>query len=128
MANNAVPELVREPGAVTPEWLTRVFRRAGVGDRTTVAGFTTQTVGTGQMGTSVRYRLQYDVPEAQAPVSVVCKFASADPISRATGVAMRSYEAEVSFYRDLAHVVDIRTPRCHFADIDLATGEFVLVL
>lgn len=120
--------LVRHPETVTPEWLTHVFRRAGLLDRAVVESFSTQTVGTGQMGMSVRYTLQYDRPEATALRSVVCKFASADPTSRATGLAMRAYEAEVSFYRDVAHTVDIRTPACHFADIDLDTGEFVLVL
>jgi hypothetical protein len=123
-----VPELVRAPDVVSREWLTQVLRRARLLERAGVEAFTAQTVGTGQMGTSVRYRLHYDHAEPHAPDSVVCKFASADPTSRATGLALRSYEAEVSFYREVARSVDIRTPQCHFADIDLETGEFVLVL
>ena len=119
---------IRHPEAVTPEWLTPILRRAGLLERAVVDSFSTQTVGTGQMGMSVRYTLRYDRAEARAPRSVVCKFASADPTSRATGLAMRAYEAEVSFYRDVAHTVDMRTPACHSADIDLETGEFVLVL
>jgi aminoglycoside/choline kinase family phosphotransferase len=59
---------------------------------------------------------------------VVYKFASSDPTSRSTGVTLRTYEVEVRFYRDVARTVDIRIPACHFGDIDLATGEFVLVL
>jgi hypothetical protein len=125
---NAVLSLVRHPEAVTREWLTQVLERAGLLGGGVIDSFTTQTVGTGQMGLSVRYTLRYDRPEERAPHSVVCKFASADPTSRATGLALRAYEAEVSFYRDVAHMVDIRTPACHFADIDLETGEFVLVL
>jgi len=128
MSSHDVPELIRAPDAVSREWLTQVLRRARLLDRAGVEHFTAQTVGTGQMGTSVRYRLHYDHAESQAPQSVVCKFASADPTSRATGLALRSYEAEVSFYREVARTVDIRTPRCHFTDIDLETGEFVLVL
>jgi hypothetical protein len=128
MPSSDAPELIRGPAAVSCEWLTRVLRRAGFLDRAVVEDFTAQTVGTGQMGISVRYRLGYDRQEARVPQTVVCKFASADPVSRATGVALRSYEAEVSFYRDLARTVAIRTPQCHFADIDVATGEFVLVL
>src|SRR5512139_3880412 len=124
----ATPPLVRHPNDITEEWLTRVLRRAGLLERAAVDGFRAETVGTGQMGTSVRYALAYDRPAERTPQSVVCKFASDNPTSRATGLALRAYEAEVSFYRDLAHTVDIRTPACHFADIDLATGEFVLVL
>src|SRR5690242_7580735 len=125
MQSHDAPMLVRGPDAVSPEWLTRVLRHAGLLERAIVANFTAQTVGTGQMGMSVRYGLQYDREDTRAPRSVVCKFASADPTSRATGLAMRSYEAEVSFYREIARTMDIRTPQCHFADIDLATGEFV---
>src|SRR5262245_47829190 len=111
MESRDSPPLVRSPDGISREWLTRVLGRAGLLERAVVDGFTAQTVGTGQMGTSVRYRLQYERLEARAPESVVCKFASADPTSRATGVAMRSYEAEVGFYRDLARTVDIRTPQ-----------------
>jgi Ecdysteroid kinase-like family len=125
---NGAPELVRGPEGVSAEWLTRVLRRAQLLDRSVVDGFTTQIVGTGQMGANVRYRLHYDRSEPRAPQAVVCKFASSDPTSRATGIGLRTYEVEVSFYRDLARTVDIRTPACHFADIDLETGEFVLVL
>jgi Ser/Thr protein kinase RdoA (MazF antagonist) len=35
---------------------------------------------------------------------------------------------EVNFYRELAHSVQIRTPRCHYATIDPTSGEFILVL
>jgi len=128
MPAHDTPELVRSPETVSREWLTRVLRRVGLLERAEVTDFTAQTVGTGQMGTSVRYQLQYDHAAERAPQSVVCKFASADPTSRATGLALRTYEVEVSFYRDLARTVDIRTPQCHFADIDVGTGEFVLVL
>lgn len=91
-----------------------------------VAALDARPVGTGQMGTSVRYTL--DWTPARAPRSVVCKFASPDPTSRQTGLALRTYEVEVNFYRLLASTVGIRVPACHTAEIDLATGEFVLVL
>ena len=100
---------IRHPDDITSEWLTYVLRQAGLLEHAVVDSFTTRTVGTGQMGASVRHTLRYDRPEERAPRSVVCKFASADPTSRATGLALRAYEAEVSFYRDVAHAVDIRT-------------------
>jgi hypothetical protein len=118
MNSNAIP-LVAQPEAITSQWLTTVLRRAGLLQNAKIEGLESRTVGTGQMGTSVRYAIGYDRSEERAPRSVVC---------RATALAMRSYEAEVSFYRDLAHTVDIRTPACHFADINLETGDFVLVL
>ena len=38
------------------------------------------------------------------------------------------YEVEVGFYNDVASTVDVRTPRCHLAAIDLETHDFVLLL
>jgi hypothetical protein len=111
----------RSPEHVTPAWLGEVLRAP-------VRGATATTVGTGQMGTSVRYELVFDGDAHAAPRSVVCKLASSDPTSRSTGVALRTYEVEVAFYRDVAPTVGMRVPHCHFADIDPATGEFVLVL
>ena len=118
----------RSPDAVTPAWLGEALRAAGVCGDARVVSVGSSVVGTGQMGTSVRYVIAYDHAVPGAPRSVVCKFASDDLTSRSTGLTLRTYEVEVCFYRDVARTVDMRIPACHFADIDLATGEFVLVL
>ena len=114
----------RSPNEVTVGWLEHALRLG----EARVASLASTVVGTGQMGTSVRYEIGYHGDAGGAPRSVVCKFASSDPTSRSTGVALRTYEVEVSFYRDVARTVGMRIPVCHFADIDLATGEFVLML
>jgi hypothetical protein len=118
----------RAPEEVTTAWLDDVLRGAGAVRSARVVAALPTVVGTGQMGTSVRYALGYEGDAAGAPRSVVCKFASSDPTSRSTGLQLRTYEVEVAFYRDVARTVDMRIPHCHFGDIDLATGEFVLVL
>ena len=118
----------RSPADVTPAWLDATLRSAGVLRNGRIAGAMPTVVGTGQMGTSVRYELVCDAAGSGAPRSVVCKFASSDPTSRSTGLSLRTYEVEVRFYQEVARSVAMRMPACHFADIDLATGEFVLVL
>src|SRR5207302_8122544 len=60
--------------------------------------------------------------------TVIAKQPAADPTSRETGKALRSYEAEVRFYQQVAGTVDIRTPAVYYADIDVDTGSFVLRL
>ena len=107
--------VVNRPEDVTPEWLSAVLEIP-------VESFTTQPVGTGQMADSVRFRLE------PTGTSVVLKFAAADDTSRATGVALRSYETEVRFYQEIAPTVGIRTPRCHHAAVDPASGWFTLVM
>ena len=118
----------RSPDDVTVAWLDEVLRSSGPLREAHVIGAVPSVVGTGQMGTSVRFALAYDTNDPAAPRSVVCKLASSDPTSRSTGLSLRTYEVEVRFYREIARTVAIRTPACHGAEIDLTTGEFVLVL
>ena len=81
-------------------------------------------IGDGLVGMNLRYRLTGE----GVPASVVVKLASDDPTSRATGTALRNYEREVKFYGEIAATVEVRAPRCHFADWHETTGDFVIVL
>ncbi|MGH9172576.1 MAG: phosphotransferase [Acidimicrobiales bacterium] len=84
-------------------------------------------VGTGQMAEALRLSLTYDRPVA-APAALVAKMHAGNGTSRATGVALRVYEVEVRFYQELAAGLPMRTPACHFADVDTVRGAFVLLL
>lgn len=126
-AQSGAVELVRRPHDVTEAWLTAVMRHAGViDDGAAVVAFEVSQVGTGQMGETVRFELEYDgIP---GPGSVVGKFASADERSRSTGLALRAYEVEVRFYQHVASRVRLRVPRCLFAEVDPTTGWFTLLM
>ncbi|MGH9210096.1 MAG: phosphotransferase [Acidimicrobiales bacterium] len=140
----APPPPVYDPADVTAAWLTEVLLAAGQlpgtsgtagnagghGDTGRVVGFTTEPIGTGQVGANIRYRLAYEPATANdtAPASVVAKFAAADEVSRAAGIATRTYETEVAFYRDLAATVDVSRPTCMFAAIEPGTADVVLIL
>ena len=114
---------------VTAETVTEALRRAGLlGRAGSVEEVTVTPIGTGQMADSLRLTMVYGASSEGGPASVVAKLASTDDRSRATGRAMRAYEVEVGFYRDLAGTVDIRTPKCSLAEIDLDTHDFLLLL
>jgi Phosphotransferase enzyme family len=114
--------------ALDPDGLTTALRSSGaLPDGARVVAVDEERVGTGQMGDCRRLALSYDT-EVDAPATVVAKLPSADETSRATGVAMRTYEVEVRFYQELAPTLPVRAPVCHHAEIDLATGDFVLLL
>ncbi|MFM9132357.1 MAG: phosphotransferase family protein [Actinomycetota bacterium] len=83
-------------------------------------------IGSGQVGMNLRFAALSADP--RVPSSVVVKLASPDETSRATGMALRNYEREVKFYREIQPTVDIRVPHCHFADWNEVTGYFVLVM
>ena len=72
------PGIVSAPTAVTADWLTAVLQHAGIDAR--IESFSAANVGTGQVGQNVRFNLNYaGTPPANAPSSIVGKFASDDP-------------------------------------------------
>jgi hypothetical protein len=119
------PSIVR-PAGVTPDWMTSVLRQAGY--EATVKSIAAKKVGTGQVGESVRFTLDYKGDARGAPATLVGKFPSPDDESRATGVTHGNYIREVNFYRHLASNAGITTPKCYFTDVDPATSEFVLIM
>jgi Phosphotransferase enzyme family len=122
------PPISSGQNSLTPEWLTQVLRRAGAIDACSVAEVSIEPVGAGQVADSFRCRLSYDDAESRAPRSVIAKLPAKDPTSRESGVVQRLYEREIRFYRELADVVAITTPRCLYAEFDTGSGMFALVL
>ena len=119
--------MIPTPETVSAEWLTDCLRKAGHSDAT-VRGFRAERIGTGQIGTCIRYSLDLEGAGPETPRTLVGKFASDDPTSRATGVQLRSYRKEVSFYRELQGRLGIATPRCYYAEIVGDGPEFALLL
>ena len=66
------------------------------------------------MSDSYRITLDY-AAGGIGPASVVGKFASADPTSRASGTQLGIYEREVRFYQEIAPHLgpDAPAPRCY---------------
>lgn len=123
----AKPRLVSDPALANAQWLTDVFRYAGVLREGAVTEVQSQRIGTGQMGQNFAFSLTYDKPEPMAPATVVGKFPSPEAKSRQAAKMFRTYEREVGFYQEIAPTVDIRVPQCYLADIDVDTGDFVLL-
>jgi hypothetical protein len=113
--------------SVTSDWLTEQLHRAGH-QKVRVRAVTRQQIGTGQIGKCIRYELDLADADPGVPHSLIGKFPSDDPVSRATGVALRNYYREVNFYRELAPRLAINTPRCYFAEIEHEGPTFALLL
>jgi len=114
------------PDDLTIDWFEHLLRRHGH-HRVEIRSFDAEPIGTGQIGRCLRFRFDYAEDDG-APATLVGKFPSDDPTSRAAGVALKNYLKEVTFYRELVERVSIRTPRCYFAEIVDAGPEFALVL
>jgi hypothetical protein len=117
---------IRAPAAITPDWLTAVLRAGGVEAK--VRSFTARKVGTGQIGDSLRFVLDYDRASTSAPRSLVGKFPSEGAESRQAGISLGNYAREVKFYQHLAKSSLIHTPRVYFTDVNDATQDFVLMM
>ncbi len=123
---NASGEVIA-PEDIDAAWLTDRLHEAGH-DGARVRAFEATRIGTGQIGKCIRYALDVDGGDEATPRSLVGKFPSDDPASRATGVQLNNFLKEVSFYRELQSRVSIRTPRCYWAAIDGMGPEFTLLL
>ena len=120
------PALPRCPDDVDAGWLTQVLApSAPPGAR--IVHLTVSDVGTGMglLGRLLRYDLAWD--GGHGPSSVVVKLPAEGARSRALAVGMAMYLREVGFYRDLGAASDVAV-RCHHADVDEQTQDFVLVL
>ena len=111
---------------VSAEWLADQLRAAG--HEVEVLGFEASDIGTGQLGRCIRYRLEYGEGSADAPRTLVGKFPSDDPSSRATGVVLRNYLKEVRFYQEIQARLAISTPRCYFAEIEGEGPHFAVLM
>ena len=110
---------------ITPSYINEVFEHSSISAR--VQSFEIETVGTGQLGETRRFKLSYESGAVAAPSSLVGKFPSDDQTAANTGKDLGFYRAEVMFYQHLAPRTEIFTPRVYVAEID-NENNFILLL
>lgn len=101
---------------LTPEWLTGVLPG-------TVAAVRAERIAEDTGFSAMLYRLH--LTGADVPASVVVKV-PAESEARGGMELLGGYQRELDFYRDVAAVAPMSTPRCYDARID--GSDFVLVL
>ncbi|MBC7632256.1 phosphotransferase [Aeromicrobium sp.] len=120
----------RSAGDVTAGWLTEVLvgsRALEASSRVSAFSRGALASGFGMHSETVRLHLTHTQAPGTLP-SVVAKFASLSEVNLATARRFRSHEREVRFFRDLAGGLGDSIPQCFHAEIELSTGEFVLLL
>lgn len=125
-----VPSSLPGPDDIDAAYLTRALRAAGLvrpSSEAVVRTVERHRIGTGQMGSSVRYLLAWEPDDPFLPRSVVGKFPSDDERSRAAGAA-GAYAKELGFYRDLQPRLEVPTPQPIVAELDPSTSGFVLLM
>jgi hypothetical protein len=118
------------PDALTPEWLTDALRAKGCIGTAAVTSFTTETIaaGVGLLGQLARMTVHYDGDGVGAPRTMIAKFPSPAPENRFIVNLFRFHEREVRFYEEVAGDISLRTPRCYYSAVDIASGDYVILL
>ncbi|WP_226019337.1 ecdysteroid 22-kinase family protein [Novosphingobium sp. FKTRR1] len=114
------------PAAVEARWLEAKLRDAGLLGDAHITDISWVAIGTGQVGDTARFTIRYD-RDGAGPATVAAKFASSDPTSRGTAAMFGLYRKEVSFYRELAPLIDTRTPRTYAGEVSEDGSDFVLL-
>ena len=129
--NNSDPmktfEAVVPVDQITPEWLTQVLGEQQLLKSGKVTGVRRETCGTGQLGDSFRFFLDYE-PSRAGPATLVGKFASQDQTSREFGARSGYYRSEIGFYRELAPRLSMSIPRAIHAALAPNAIDFVLLM
>lgn len=112
------------PEDISASWITEVLNSAQYD--VAIRDVVVEPIGTGQMASSLRVTPVY-TGATDAPRSLVVKIASGDPNSRQAG-ARGAYLKEVRFYQEFADGLPVATPGSLWADIDLDTNDFAIVL
>jgi hypothetical protein len=118
------------PEALSAEWLTDALRSTGIIQTAKVTSFETEVIGEGSgfIGQLARVKLHYDAAEAGAPASLIAKFPAAGAAGREIGNLFDFYRREIKFYEEIAHEIELSTPKRYYSASNLDTGEHILLL
>ena len=121
-------DVVCRPEDVTVDWMNAALREAGCLTTGQVSELSFEFIGTGKMGDNARFSLRYDGEQGEAPSTVVGKFPAADETARGIAGAGGAYYGEVMFYRELAPLTAMRTPRIFAAEVSDDQLDFTLLM
>ena len=116
---------------VDPAWLTSVLQTSGaLGEDGAVRSVSAETfaVGVGFLSDLHRVELTYDGDHSGAPATVIVKMATGIEGQRGIADALSFYQRELRFYREIAPIIDIATPKVHAALMSEDNTDFVLVM
>jgi len=121
------------PADVTVEWMNDALGSSVSlnGAQVVSVEWEQIAVGEGFAGQLARIEIDYagsSGTSADAPSSLIGKFASAHAETRELLAMAGGYEREVRFYSDLAADCGLPTPRCYHAAYDAAAGTCVILL
>jgi hypothetical protein len=126
------PALPETPAQITPAFLSPILRSAGLLRRASVTAVQVEPLapdGAGFFNAQLaRLHLAYDVPEAEAPCSLIAKLPTRNTELQHNAAVFQPGARECWFYRQGVARTPVDVPRCYFGAVDAAVGESSLLL
>ena len=122
--------ILDDPGAINPNWLTKVLAAQPNIDPCQVIDMTREDLnqGAGFVSQLVRVRMHYDERAEGAPLSVIIKMAPKNAETREFGKLLGLFQREVAFYKHFAEGNPCNPPRAYLAEISDSADTFTMVI
>ncbi|MBT3833821.1 MAG: DUF1679 domain-containing protein [Gammaproteobacteria bacterium] len=113
---------------LTLEWLQEAMAPHLKG--ATFTAFEPKIIGVGEgfMGQLARVTLSYNEKAADAPTSLVAKFASTKQETRDMAADQKLYQREIGFYKDIGNKVGVPIAECYYSTYIEESNHFILLL
>ena len=121
-------KIPKNPKEITNHWLAEALRESGRLKDAKIVNHAVQTfeIGIG-WANIVRISVEYDPPVEGAPSSMISNFVSVKKIPHAEKL-MDFSDTEANFYTHLGSNSGISVTQCFYADIDMQTGDYLLLM
>ena len=120
-----LPALGELPDA---QWFNALFETQGWTGR--VLSLQSKSIGTGQIGSNIRFTFEFEGDEGGAPDSLVGKFPSDQELSRQTASVegLGHYRRETYFYQHFKQLSDEIAPSAIYAHYDPSSENFAILM
>lgn len=125
-ASLPIPSLGSDP---TTLWFNTLFEQKGWSGR--VKSMTRKSIGTGQIGSNVRFTFEFEGARGGAPASLVGKFPSDKELSRHTAsvaTGLGHYRRETYFYQHFKELSDRIAPSALYAEYSVESDNFAIIM
>lgn len=121
---------IPSPGSgPTTLWFNTLFEQMGWSGR--VKSMTKKSIGTGQIGSNIRFTFEFEAARGGAPKTLVGKFPSDKELSRQTASVANGlghYRRETYFYQHFKDLSDRIAPSALYAEYSPDTENFTIIM
>ena len=117
------------PLDITPQWLNEALSTTNTFSNVVVTSLQIEPIAKlTSVGQLARLHLKLSHPRSSLPKKLIAKLHAPDEIQRAKTRLYMPDKSEISFYRQLAGEIPLRTPHCYFSAMNVSLGKYIRIL